>query len=143
MLTCGDHHALYRKGVRAAIIVIATFASYATMDTTFASPEKMSLPNSIFKRWVLSREEVTGENIVYRPAGYPLPRARGREGIEFRDSGEFIHYIIGPTDRSQAVTGEWKASDFKIIDVNFPNKKLSPYRLTIVECSDTVLLVKK
>jgi hypothetical protein len=102
-----------------------------------------SLPGPIFKRWIHSREEDSGEKIVYRPAGYPLPPARGREGIEFRGDGTFIHYLIGPTDRSQAVIGQWKTNEPETIEVNFPDQSLSPHKLDIIECSDDVLIVKK
>jgi hypothetical protein len=102
-----------------------------------------SLPGSIFKRWIHSREEDTGENVVYRPAGYRFPPARGREGIEFREDGAFVHYVIGPTDRSQAVKGQWKSNEPKIIEVSFPDQSSSPYKLVIVKCSDDMLIVKK
>jgi hypothetical protein len=101
-----------------------------------------SLPGSIFKRWVHSREEDTGENIVYRPVGYPFPPARGREGIEFREDGAFIHYLIGPSDRPQAINGQWQSNEPMIIEVDFSDQSRSPYKLFIVKCSDEVLIVK-
>lgn len=57
----------------------------------------------LFRRWVHAREEDEGDVRVYRPAGYDLPPARGRGGLEFRPDGEVIVYGPGPADRPQAV----------------------------------------
>jgi hypothetical protein len=35
---------------------------------------------------------------VFRPEGYPLPPARGRDGIEFRPDGTAQAYAPGPVD---------------------------------------------
>jgi len=88
-----------------------------------------SLPDPIFKRWIHFREEDKGESIVYRPAGYPFPPARGREGIEFRSDGAFIHYQIGPNDRSQAVTGRWKIIEPQTIEIKLPGPESGSVRI--------------
>ena len=69
-------------------------------------------------RWVHAHEEDEGDVRVYRPAGYDLPPARGRRGLEFRPGGEVIVYGPGPADRPQAVA-RMKAPDraFEIVSV--------------------------
>jgi hypothetical protein len=54
-------------------------------------------------RWVHAHEEDEGDVRVYRPAGYDLPPARGRRGLEFRPDGEVVVYGPGPADKPQAV----------------------------------------
>jgi hypothetical protein len=54
-------------------------------------------------RWVHAHEEDEGDVRVYRPAGYELPPARGRRGLEFRPDGEVVVYGLGPADKPQAV----------------------------------------
>ncbi len=54
-------------------------------------------------RWVHSHEEDEGDVRVYRPAGYDLPPARGRRGLEFRPDGEVVVYGLGQTDKPQAM----------------------------------------
>ena len=61
------------------------------------------LPPELIRRWVHAHEEDEGDVRVYRPAGYDLPPARGRRGLEFRPDGEVIVYGPGPADKPQAV----------------------------------------
>jgi hypothetical protein len=68
------------------------------------------LPSDLFRRWVHAHEEDDGDVRVYRPAGYDLPPARGRRGLEFRRDGELLVYGPGPTDKPQASTGHWEAA---------------------------------
>jgi hypothetical protein len=103
----------------------------------------MTLPSQIFRKWMHSREEDVGDTIVYRPSNYPFPPARGRDGLEFRDSGEFILYQIGAADGSDAVPGRWNVQESNIVQIEFPNKSPSSYRLTILECTDQILKVKQ
>ncbi|NED97667.1 hypothetical protein G1H11_20415 [Phytoactinopolyspora alkaliphila] len=56
------------------------------------------LPPGLFRRWVHMQEEDTEDIRVYRPAEYPLPPARSRDGIEFRPDGTFVRWALGPVD---------------------------------------------
>ena len=76
----------------------------------------------LYRRWVHSREEDEGDLRVYRPAGYDLPPARGRRGIEFRPDGEVLVYGPGPADRPTASPGS--LDDVEIVSVE-------PDRLTL------------
>lgn len=66
------------------------------------------LPEELFRRWMHSREEDEGDVRVYRPAGYDLPPARGRRGLEFRPDGELLEIGPGPADKPQATAGHWE-----------------------------------
>ena len=80
------------------------------------------LPAGLLGRWVHAREEDEGDLRVYRPAGYELPPARGRRGIEFRPGGEVLVYGPGPADRPVEAPG--RLEDVEIVSVE-------PDRLTL------------
>lgn len=103
----------------------------------------MTLPNTVFRRWIHSHEEDIGDILVYRPIDYPFPPARGREGLEFRENGEFIRYGIGPTDRSLAAPGQWSIQEPNVVQVSFPDQRASSYTLTILECNEQILKVRQ
>lgn len=101
----------------------------------------MTLPSSIFQRWTHSREEDEGDVLTYRPSDYPFPPARGREGLEFRQNGEFIRYEIGATDRSHGVAGRWSLESTNVVRVEFSSQ--SSQSLTILECDGQILKVRQ
>lgn len=103
----------------------------------------MNLPNSIFQRWIHSREEDVGDTIIYRPLDYPFPPARGREGLEFRENGEFISYQIGATDRNIGVPGKWSIKKTNVVEIQVPNQSSSSYTMTILECNEQILKVRQ
>ena len=80
------------------------------------------LPPELFRRWVHAHEEDDGDVRVYRPAGYNLPPARGRRGLEFRPDGELLVYGPGPADKPVASPG--RMEDIEIVSVE-------PDRLTL------------
>ncbi|MEG4090704.1 hypothetical protein [Microcoleus sp. Pol12B4] len=110
---------------------------------TIVQVAAMTLPSQIFRRWTHSREEDRADILVYRPKDYPFPPARGREGLEFRENGEFIRYQIGATDRSLAVPGRWSIQNTNMVEVQFPNQSVSSYTLTILECDEQILKVRQ
>ena len=73
------------------------------------------MDDALYRRWVHVREEDEGEVKVYRPAGYDLPPARGRRGIEFRPDGELLVYGPGPADKPVATPG--RMEDVEIVSV--------------------------
>jgi hypothetical protein len=68
------------------------------------------LPRELFRIWIHSNEEDSGSIRTYRPIGYRFPPSRGRDGFELKESGEFIEYRIGPTDRPDQRSGRWEAA---------------------------------
>ncbi|MBD2099963.1 hypothetical protein [Leptolyngbya sp. FACHB-261] len=108
----------------------------------FSQAFNMTLPKPIFKQWLHSREEDEGGVMVYRPIDFAFPPARGREGFEFRENGEFINLGIGPTDRRQASSGRWTLKQPGVVEIDLPGQQAS-YQLIIVECNEQVLKVRK
>jgi hypothetical protein len=62
----------------------------------------------LFRRWGHSFEEDHDDVRVYRPAEYDFPRARGRDGIEFRPDGSYIDWVVGPGDAGEPRGGRWR-----------------------------------
>jgi hypothetical protein len=61
----------------------------------------------LFRRWGHSFEEDHDDVRVYRPAEYDFPRARGRDGIEFRPDGSYVDWVVGPGDAREPRGGRW------------------------------------
>lgn len=76
-------------------------------------------------RWVHSREEDEGDLRVYRPAGYDLPPARGRRGIEFLPGGGLVVYGPGPADKPVGEPG--RREDVEIVSVE-PDRLILRWR---------------
>jgi hypothetical protein len=57
---------------------------------------------------VHSHEEDRGEDMVFRPAGFPFPPSRGRRRIELRGDGTLAAARPGPVDRPESQPGRWE-----------------------------------
>lgn len=101
------------------------------------------LPKEIFRRWGHSFEEDTGDIVVYRPAEYAFPLARGRRGIEFKPDGTFIDWAIGPADVPHGVNGHWRIEDPGFVRVFFEGNIRAPRVLEILQCDAGVLKVRQ
>jgi hypothetical protein len=62
-------------------------------------------PNLLHRRWLHSREEDTGDEMVFRPESYDFPPARGRTGFELSPDGSVLDLGVGPTDRPEVTAG--------------------------------------
>ena len=78
---------------------------------------------------------------MYRPKGYAFPRARGREGFELKENGEYVRYDIGRGDGSTAVKGTWKQIGPRLIEVRTGEDPAE--RLQILTYDNTVLTLRK
>src|SRR5215510_14489699 len=67
--------------------------------------------NLLVGQWLHSREEDTPTEIVYRPAGFPLPTSRGSSGLQFAGDGTFKRIGIGAIDISNVKEGSWQVED--------------------------------
>jgi hypothetical protein len=86
-------------------------------------------------RWVHSHEEDSGDELVFRPAGYALPPSRGREAFELRPDGSYAGSVPGPADKPAATEGEWTLEDGRL--------RLGDRVLEITEAGDDVLRVRR
>lgn len=102
-----------------------------------------SLPKVIFQRWGHSFEEDRGNIIVYRPADYNFPRARGRAGIEFLADGKFIDWTIGPADRRRGINGKWHLIGSGYVHISFEENKRPPRVIEILQCDTGILKIRQ
>jgi hypothetical protein len=66
------------------------------------------LDSVIFHKWYHSYEEDKGNGILnFRRENFPFPEARNRRCYEFRSTGKFFYYTLGPTDRPIKQEGIW------------------------------------
>ncbi len=63
------------------------------------------------QRWIHSHEEDTETESIYRPAGFPLPPARGRAGIELNPDKSCRSVGIAAGDGSRVSEGTWEFED--------------------------------
>ncbi|ELS01737.1 hypothetical protein Xen7305DRAFT_00014420 [Xenococcus sp. PCC 7305] len=95
----------------------------------------------IYQHWVHSYEEDGNGMQVYRPEDYDFPPSRGRGGFELKENKQFILYTIGPTDRPQALLGNWRIIDSNKLKVYFESKADQSFNLEIVEIDKQYLKI--
>ena len=100
-------------------------------------------PEALRQHWVHSHEEDTDTEMVFRPAGYPFPPARGRRSFELRAGGRLVERRPGPTDRPEAADGAWTLSADGTLAF-FRKGETAPHRtLKIVSATTDRLVVRK
>jgi hypothetical protein len=96
--------------------------------------------DELLGRWLHSHEEDEGDVRVYRPAGYHLPPARGRRGLEFLPDGELRVIGPGPADKPQSSPGRWEPAGEHRARVSLPSSE--PRELEIVSADPDRLAVR-
>ena len=71
--------------------------------------------------WVHAHEEDGHGVVVFRPAGYPLPPARGRDSFTLQADGTAAVGTPGPDDRGASDTGRWVMSG-SALTVHLPHR---------------------
>jgi hypothetical protein len=99
------------------------------------------LPPALIGRWIHAREQDEGDVRVYRPAGTPLPPARGRTGFELRLDGTLLRFGIAGTDASRTTNGVWYSPDAGTLRIELPEIGYSEV-LELVEVGEEVLKVR-
>ena len=102
-----------------------------------------ALAPTLFGHWVHSFEEDKPAIQTYRPASYAFPLARGREGFELKENGNFVLHRIGPADGTEPITGTWKSTSKNTIQVSFNNDGMAPYTIQLIHITDSLLTLKK
>jgi len=92
--------------------------------------------------WRHSQEEDQGAVQVYRPASYPFPPARGREGYTFAPDGQFTKLAIAPTDGTRPLPGHWRWVSARALHLTFDDPSQQDCRLEVLELTPDVLKVK-
>lgn len=73
-----------------------------------AGAAEQPLPAELFGTWIHSREEDHDGLRVYRRPGFPLPPARGRDGIVIHADGRFEILTPGPGDGGARTSARWE-----------------------------------
>ena len=97
--------------------------------------------DELCQNWIHSHEEDTETEMVFRPAGYRLPRSRGRRSFELRPDGSLIQFGIGPTDKPVETRGMWKLEEDKI--ALYSKSKSKPSKVMQISHFDKDRLVIK
>ena len=63
---------------------------------------------ALAQKWVHSHEEDTDDEMVFRPASYAFPPARGRSEIELNSDGTYVERVPGPVDVPEERGGRWR-----------------------------------
>jgi hypothetical protein len=105
------------------------------------------MPTSIDRRvvgtWMHAREEDSSGELVFRPADYDFPPARGRDGYTFRadHSGDYIG--ISPRDGSALSSCTWqvRAGHPPALVIAFPDGRSDV--LSVVSVDSERLVVRR
>ncbi|MFD2721463.1 hypothetical protein ACFST9_22300 [Hymenobacter monticola] len=95
--------------------------------------------------WLNSREEDSGDTLVYRPNTYHFPSARGRTGFAFKPYGRFEQFDIAPTDGLTGHPGTWVIDGSKLnkIRIHLDEGPEPDYDLEVVSLENKVLKLRK
>jgi hypothetical protein len=103
---------------------------------------KKNLREALQQEWVHSREEDTDTEMVFRPASYDFPPARGRKSFVLCADGTLIEGGVAPTDARTETEGTWKLEADHLSF--YPKSASKPSRvMKIVSVDKDRLVVKK
>jgi hypothetical protein len=100
-------------------------------------------PPLLCKRWLHSHEEDTVNEMVFRPASFKFPPARGRDGFELRFDQSMIEIRIGPTDRVEEISGIWKLEEGNLLLFYEQTSPNPTRRMQIILAEEDRLVTKK
>jgi len=100
-------------------------------------------PQLLQKRWLHSHEEDTADEMVFRPASYDFPPARGRSGFELRPDHSLVEIGIGPTDRVEEHPGKWELASGNQLLCSSGSPSTPNRAMQIVSVDEDRLVVKK
>jgi hypothetical protein len=98
---------------------------------------------ALAQKWVHSHEEDTDDEMVFRPASYAFPPARGRKSFELDAGGRLVTSGIGPDDRPAPGHGQWQleGSDKLALEPAGPGARKTV--MQILQVAPDKLVVKK
>lgn len=99
------------------------------------------IDSSVLTRaWIHAHEEDEGDLLVFRPADYPVPPARGRDSLTLSANDELTRGGPGPDDRHVTETGTWRVDGRELV-LQVPGRPEE--RLEIVSVDPEKLVVRR
>ncbi|GAC1373875.1 MAG: hypothetical protein NVS3B25_28870 [Hymenobacter sp.] len=93
--------------------------------------------------WLLSREEISADTLVYRPNTYAFPAVRGRTGFALKPYGRFEQFDIAPTDGLTGRPGTWTADGNARLRIHLADSRDPDYTLEIISLHHRVLKLRR
>ena len=93
--------------------------------------------------WLVSREENSGDTLVYRPNTYAFPPSRGRTGFAVKPYGRFEQFDIAPTDGLAGHPGTWTADGPTRLRIHLAEGQEPDYTLEIISLENQVLKLRR
>ena len=93
--------------------------------------------------WLISREENSGDTLVYRPNTYAFPPSRGRTGFAIKSYGRFEQFDIAPTDGLAGRPGTWTPNGTARLRIHLTNAQEPDYTLEIISLDKQVLKLRR
>ncbi|MBF9142000.1 lipocalin family protein [Hymenobacter sp. BT439] len=124
-----------------ALLLLAT-ACERRKSVVIYSPASMK---QLEGTWLSSREEDSGDTLVYRPNTYHFPSSRGRPGFAFKSYGRFEQFNIAPTDGLAGYPGTWVIDGSKLnkIRIHLNEGQEPDYDLEVFSLKNKVLKLRK
>ena len=112
-----------------------------------ACQQRRSVPPTSMKQlegtWLSSREEDSGDTLVYRPNTYAFPPARGRTGFAVGPFGRFEQFDIAPTDGLAGRPGTWTADGPAHLRIHLEDGHEPDYTLEVLSLEKKVLKLRR
>ena len=93
--------------------------------------------------WLISREENSGDTLVYRPNTYAFPPSRGRTGFAIKPYGRFEQFDIAPTDGLAGRPGTWTTDSTTRLRIHLTDGQEPDYTLEIISLEKQVLKLRR
>ena len=92
--------------------------------------------------WLISREENSGDTLVYRPNTYAFPPSRGRTGFAIKPFGRFEQFDIAPTDGLAGRPGTWTVDKETHLRIHLTEGQEPDYTLEILALDPAKRILK-
>lgn len=122
-----------------SLLLLAATCKPHRPATAVAAPNMKQLEGT----WLVSREENSGDTLVYRPNTYAFPPSRGRTGFAIKPYGRFEQFDIAPTDGLAGRPGTWASDGAARLRIHLTNGREPDYTLEIISLEKQVLKLRQ
>ena len=100
-------------------------------------------PQQLEGTWLTSREENSGDTLVFRPNTYTFPPSRGRTGFAIKPFGRFEQFDIAPTDGLATRPGTWTADGPTRLRIHLTDGRQPDFTYEILSLQNKVLKLRR